>query len=163
MRNSISRRLATANPKSKTPLAEPGIVLIDEIELHFHPALQARVIGDLTATFPGCQFIASTHSPEVIGHVRRGAVWGVARKPSGGYTVEMAIPWADLGIAAPPAGTRIGLDLAHNDVDVPGAGPKQADWAGLTAFAQPGKWLGGRLESAPACSAPDVSSVRAPR
>ena len=87
----------------------------------------------------------------------------VARKPSGGYTVEMAIPWADLGIAAPPAGTRIGLDLAHNDVDVPGAGPKQADWAGLTAFAQPGKWLGGRLESAPACSAPDVSSVRAPR
>jgi hypothetical protein len=77
----------------------------------------------------------------------------VARKPSG-YTVEMAIPWADLGIAAPPAGTRIGLDLAHNDVDVAGAAPKQVDWAGLTAFAQPGKWLGGRLEAAPACSAP---------
>src|SRR5207245_1940702 len=31
-------------------------------------------------------------------------------------------------------------------VDVAGAGPKQVDWAGLTAFAQPGKWLGGRLE-----------------
>ncbi len=78
----------------------------------------------------------------------------VVRKPSGGYTVEMAIPWADLGIAAPPAGTRIGLDLALNDVDVPGVMPKQVDWAGLTAFAQPAKWRGGRLEAAPACSAP---------
>jgi hypothetical protein len=75
----------------------------------------------------------------------------VARKGSG-YSVEMSIPWADLGIAAPAAGTRIGLDLAHNDVDVAGAPPKQVDWAGLTAFAQPGKWLGGRLEAAPACS-----------
>jgi len=77
----------------------------------------------------------------------------VVRKASG-YAVEMAIPWADLGIAAPPAGTRIGLDLAHNDVDIAGAAPKQVDWAGLTAFAQPGRWLGGRLEAAPACSAP---------
>jgi len=75
----------------------------------------------------------------------------VTRNPFG-YAVEMAIPWADLGIPAPTAGSRIGLDLAHNDVDVPGAAPKQVDWAGLTAFAQPGKWLSGRLESAPACS-----------
>ena len=73
-------------------------------------------------------------------------------RTSVGYAVEMAIPWADLGIPPPPAGTRIGLDVAHNDVDVPGTAPKQVDWAGLTAFAQPGKWLGGRLEAAPACS-----------
>src|SRR5256885_610524 len=52
----------------------------------------------------------------------------VVRKPSGGYTVEMAITWSNLGIAAPPAGTRIGLDLAHNDVDATGAAPKQVDW-----------------------------------
>ena len=97
----------------------------------------------------------------------RGASWGwdrswnlaprrvaVVRKPSGGYTAEMAISWADLGIAAPPAGTLIGLDLAHNDVDVAGTMPKQVDWAGLTAFAQPAKWRTGRLEAVPACSAP---------
>ena len=60
----------------------------------------------------------------------------------------------DLGIAAPPAGTLIGLDLAHNDVDVAGTMPKQVDWAGLTAFAQPAKWRTGRLEAVPACSAP---------
>jgi len=97
----------------------------------------------------------------------RGASWGwdrswnlaprqvsVVRKPSGGYTVEMAISWADLGIATPPAGTRIGLDLAHNDVDVAEAMPEQVDWAGLTAFAQPAKWRLGRLEALPACSTP---------
>jgi hypothetical protein len=97
----------------------------------------------------------------------RGASWGwdrswnlaprhvsVVRKSSGGYTVEMAIPWANLGIAAPPAGTRIGLDLALNDVDVLGTMPKQVDWAGLTAFAQPEKWRTGRLEAAPACPRP---------
>jgi hypothetical protein len=76
----------------------------------------------------------------------------VARKASGGYTVEMAIPWADLGLSAPPPGTRIGLDVALNDVDIAGAAPWQVDWAGLTVFAQPAKWLVGRLESAPACS-----------
>jgi hypothetical protein len=85
------------------------------------------------------------------------------RKPSGGYTVEMAIPWMDLGIAAPPAGTRIGLDLAHNDVDVAGAAPKQVDWAGLASFAQPGRWLSGRLESTPACSTGAVNLARASR
>jgi hypothetical protein len=97
----------------------------------------------------------------------RGASWGwdrswnltprqvsVVRKPSGGYTVEMAIPWANLGIAAPPAGTRIGLDLALNDVDMSGTSPRQVDWAGLTSFAQPGKWRTGRLEAVPACSGP---------
>ena len=78
----------------------------------------------------------------------------VVRKPSGGYTVEMAIPWADLGIATPSAGTRIGLDLAHNDVDVSGRMPKQVDWAGLTSFAQPAKWRTGRLEAAPLCTLP---------
>src|SRR5262249_41942046 len=40
-------------------------------------------------------------------------------RTSVGYAVEMAIPWADLGIPPPPAGTRIGLDVAHNDADVP--------------------------------------------
>jgi len=97
----------------------------------------------------------------------RGASWGwdrswnlsprqvsVVQKPSGGYTVEMAIPWANLGIAAPPAGTRIGLDLALNDVDISGSMPRQVDWAGLTAFAQPGKWRTGRLEAVPACPGP---------
>ena len=65
----IARRLVIANPNSKTPLKGEGIVLIDEIDLHLHPAWQHMIIPQLTKTFPNCQFLISTHSPLVITHV----------------------------------------------------------------------------------------------
>lgn len=71
----LARRLAIANPESPHPLSEPGIVLIDEIELHLHPDWQRKVIPALTATFSGCQFVVSTHSPAVLGHVDPGGVF----------------------------------------------------------------------------------------
>ena len=66
----LSRRLAQANPTMEDPAAEAeAVVLIDEIELHLHPGWQRRIVGNLTETFPKCQFIATTHSPQVIGEV----------------------------------------------------------------------------------------------
>lgn len=43
-----------------------GVVLIDEIELHLHPSWQKSVLDRLTATFPGLQFVVTTHAPMVI-------------------------------------------------------------------------------------------------
>ena len=64
----LARRLMLASPD--TPVAEaPAIVCIDEIELHLHPAWQKRILRTLMDTFPSCQFIVSTHSPQVIGGV----------------------------------------------------------------------------------------------
>ena len=40
-----------------------GIVLLDEIEQHLHPAWQRRIIGLLARCFPAIQFIATTHTP----------------------------------------------------------------------------------------------------
>lgn len=40
-----------------------GIVLIDEIDLHFHPKQQQNLIKALTDSFPKIQFIVTTHSP----------------------------------------------------------------------------------------------------
>ena len=66
----LTRRLAQANPKMNDPAAEAeAVVLIDEIELHLHPGWQRRIAKNLTKTFPKCQFIATTHSPQVIGEV----------------------------------------------------------------------------------------------
>ena len=66
----LTRRLAQANPTIENPAAEAeAVVLIDELELHLHPAWQRRIVADLTKTFPRCQFIATTHSPQVIGEV----------------------------------------------------------------------------------------------
>ena len=66
----LTRRLAQANPKMEDPTAEAeAIILIDEIELHIHPRWQRQIVANLKRTFPKCQFIATTHSPQVIGEV----------------------------------------------------------------------------------------------
>lgn len=74
----LARRLAIANPGLAEPLQGNGVVLIDEVELHLHPAWQRKVIPTLRDTFPNCQFIVTTHSPQVISNV----------KPSGIYVLE---------------------------------------------------------------------------
>jgi len=47
----------------------PGVVLIDELDVHLHPRWQRRVATDLKETFPGIQFVCTSHSPQVIGEV----------------------------------------------------------------------------------------------
>ena len=75
----LTRRLARANPNMMDPAAEAeAIVLIDEIELHLHPQWQRLIVGNLTKTFPKCQFIATTHSPQVIGEVESGRIQIIA-------------------------------------------------------------------------------------
>lgn len=44
----------------------PGIVIIDEIDLHLHPELEQVVLQRFVKTFPSIQFIVSTHSPLVL-------------------------------------------------------------------------------------------------
>jgi hypothetical protein len=59
----LAWRLVRLYPKSKNPLAEPAIVLVDEIDLHLHPRWQQDLRGYLTQHFPATQFIATAHSP----------------------------------------------------------------------------------------------------
>lgn len=61
---------ATTNGALPDVLARtPGVVLIDELDVHLHPRWQRRVASDLKSTFPGVQFVCTTHSPQVIGEV----------------------------------------------------------------------------------------------
>ncbi len=50
----------------------PGIVLIDELDLHLHPRWQRHVVEDLRRMFPEVQFIATTHSPFIVQSLREG-------------------------------------------------------------------------------------------
>jgi predicted ATP-binding protein involved in virulence len=43
-----------------------GIVLIDEIDMHLHPAWQQTVLSALLEAFPKIQFVVTTHSPQVV-------------------------------------------------------------------------------------------------
>ena len=75
----LARRLSQANPSLDDPLREgQAIVLIDEIDLHLHPKWQRQIVHNLTAVFPRCQFIATTHSPQVIGEVRHDRIQIIA-------------------------------------------------------------------------------------
>ena len=88
----LARRLAIANPNPDyKPLEGYGVVLIDVIELHLHPKWQRAIIPNLKKTFPNCQFIITTHSPQVISdlkwvHLLRSTSEGIAidRVPSFG-------------------------------------------------------------------------------
>jgi predicted ATP-binding protein involved in virulence len=70
----IAYRCVTLNPQFDGEAARltPGIVLIDEIDLHLHPKWQHRVVEDLKRTFPKIQFFATTHSPLIIQSLREG-------------------------------------------------------------------------------------------
>jgi predicted ATP-binding protein involved in virulence len=65
----LARRLSLLNTKGDDPLEGNGVVLIDEIDLHLHPRWQRTVVASLERTFPNCQFIVTTHSPQVIGEL----------------------------------------------------------------------------------------------
>lgn len=69
----IAYRMAILNPQllGNVLTETPGIVLIDEVDLHLHPVWQARIIRDLQTLFPKVQFIVSTHAPSVISSVKR--------------------------------------------------------------------------------------------
>lgn len=62
----IARRLWWANPTLENPLLGEAVVMVDEIELHLHPRWQRRILERLRRTFPNCQFIVTTHSPQVV-------------------------------------------------------------------------------------------------
>jgi predicted ATP-binding protein involved in virulence len=61
-------------PLSRLLRKTPGVVLIDELDVHLHPRWQRRVPADLKRTFPGIQFVCTSHSPQVIGEVTRDEV-----------------------------------------------------------------------------------------
>ena len=89
----LTRRLAQANPEMTNPAAEAeAVVLIDEIDLHLHPKWQRQIVRNLTAAFPRCQFIATTHSPQVIGEVEHDRIQiisnGQVYSPTHSYGVD---------------------------------------------------------------------------
>jgi predicted ATP-binding protein involved in virulence len=61
-------RCSQLNPQLGENVANetPGVVLIDEIDMHLHPEWQQSVLSRLMTVFPKIQFLVSTHSPEVI-------------------------------------------------------------------------------------------------
>ncbi len=67
------------------------LLLLDEIDIHLHPAWQRRVIPIVQRLFPNAQIIASTHSPFVVGSADDAHVITFAMK-NGRSVVESTKP-----------------------------------------------------------------------
>lgn len=72
----IAFRCALLNGRlygAESALWTKGTVLIDEIDMHLHPTLQARVLQGLHNAFPMIQFIVTTHAPMVMTSIENNA------------------------------------------------------------------------------------------
>lgn len=62
----LAARLFSFYPHSLNPIAEPAVVLIDEIDLHLHPKWQRTIMSYLSERFVNTQFIVTAHSPLIV-------------------------------------------------------------------------------------------------
>lgn len=72
----VARRCASLNPQLGEEAARltPGVLLIDEVDMHLHPRWQQTVIELLVRAFPALQIIVSTHSPHVLSTVDNSSI-----------------------------------------------------------------------------------------
>jgi predicted ATP-binding protein involved in virulence len=73
--------MAILNPHLGDSVVEktPGVVLIDEIDLHLHPQWQMTILKMLTEVFPRVQFITTTHSPIVLSETKQDEAFELIR------------------------------------------------------------------------------------
>jgi predicted ATP-binding protein involved in virulence len=62
----FAAQMLNYNERSDFPFAEPAILIIDEIDLHMHPAWQREIINNLSKIFSKTQFIVTAHSPLIV-------------------------------------------------------------------------------------------------
>ncbi len=110
----LARRLAVANPGFAKPLHGEGVVLIDEIELHLHPAWQRHVIEHLPTVFPNIQFFVTTHSPVVANSAPPNSMFllqdGII-EPFEAYGQDVAVVLSDVfGTELRPAAVQHQID-----------------------------------------------------
>lgn len=75
----LIRRMYSVCMLNKRPISEmtqiEGILLIDEVENHFHPQWQRRIVSILQNLFPNLQIIMTTHSPFVVSSVENAKIY----------------------------------------------------------------------------------------
>lgn len=86
----IAFRATKLNPQLGANAAKqtPGVVLVDEVDMHLHPEWQQVVLQSLTAAFPALQFIVTTHSPQVLSTVKRENI-RILKQTENGYEAVM--------------------------------------------------------------------------
>ncbi|WP_373974153.1 AAA family ATPase [Chitinibacter sp. SCUT-21] len=109
----IAFRATKLNPQlgSSASSSTPGIVLIDEVDMHLHPEWQQVVLLGLRAAFPCIQFIVTTHSPQVLSTVSKAHIRVIVQTENGWQAEKPDM--SPLGRAAGDALAQIMLTHQH--------------------------------------------------
>lgn len=101
-----------------------AIVLIDEIDLHLHPALQRKLVPKLRKAMPKVQWIVTTHSPLVLANFDSNEIIALDRDLQGqvrpldrqilGFSSDQIYQWL---MQTPPTGEAIEEVLERNESD----------------------------------------------
>lgn len=96
--------------ENDTPVLERSfLLLLDEIDIHLHPAWQRRVLPFVQRLFPRAQIIASTHSPLVVSSAAAG--WVISLGLRGESATVVSNEKASRGASyATVLGTTFGID-----------------------------------------------------
>ena len=81
----IARRCCLANPSLGRDVLRvtPGVVIIDEVDLHLHPVWQRTILASLCNAFPEVHFVVTTHSSLVVSSVSDEEVVMLGQDPLG--------------------------------------------------------------------------------
>lgn len=71
------------SPSGKKLVDNYGVVLVDEVDLHLHPAWQQVVLPTLAKALPHVQFVVTTHSPLVVGSLEAANLFVLEATPEG--------------------------------------------------------------------------------
>ncbi|MEM6999643.1 MAG: AAA family ATPase [Pseudomonadota bacterium] len=84
----LLQRLYEISPPGQDPMQAPGMVLIDEIDAHMHPAWQRTLPARLSDLFPNIQFLATSHSPLTVSGLKINQIYRLARHDDGNVFKE---------------------------------------------------------------------------
>ena len=93
------------------------VLLLDEIEVHLHPAWQRRILPVLQSLFPKAQIILSTHSPFVVGSVADAWIYPLGLNQQGQAVLASEAPIrAKAGVSYPVIVEQVfGIDEEFDD------------------------------------------------
>lgn len=95
----LAWRCIKLNPHlgKEAALKAPGVVLIDELDMHLHPSWQQHVVQQLRAAFPKLQFIVTTHSPQILSCVPKECIRMICPPSAEGEVIVDQPDWQTEG------------------------------------------------------------------
>jgi energy-coupling factor transporter ATP-binding protein EcfA2 len=105
----LLQRMSEIHGASQDPWTQAAVVLIDEIDAHLHPEWQQKIVATLKSQFENVQFVATTHSPLIVGELEAQQVYRVRWEDGDVIAAHPAHSVKGLGVAGVLTSEMFGL------------------------------------------------------